>query len=481
MDVYFQLPHCEINENVLKNVQSAVLKQRITHIIDCEAYTWRKKHFLREVSVLCRNTNIITTYQIYIPNVKLFDENDRAILYQIRVIHGLPIQRHRIDANFYHYQEIQDMLCKIFEKADLVAYKGGNIERDLLNRLNIPCINMEILGCPKYECLLTRFKVKHECCPYHITGVLLENYSYDPVLWSLYATCQYLYAKKFEEVKNGLGVKEIRIKRYSAAETYTLVKNPETDQLSVKKKSLVWLKGILGGVHDLILVDPDKNHYAVVVLENNKRVSSIGSDEYESDDDARDGRPEKSFYIIPAEWLPYVYVRVVDNVWSMYLAKSKFCCRQILKRGDVMVVRRDSINIKQEYVVSQDYFHIGVGACNEQIHDVLSDVGIFVNAKQLYDAVIRQAEPYGKEREVIYALGVHEAIFPFVENDSLNSIMNSAGGDKLLGGSIPCFTYIMDGDFEIMRRDAYRAPLKMAEVCDSICVEIIDPFFEKYH
>ncbi|CAB4029534.1 Hypothetical predicted protein [Paramuricea clavata] len=129
MEVFFQLPHCEINENVLRDVQNKrdVLKSRITHIIDCEAYTWRKNNFLREVSVLCRATNIVTTYQIYIPNVTLFDENDRAVRYQIRVIHSLPIKRRRIDNNFYLYSEIVAMLRKIFQDADLVGYKGGNI------------------------------------------------------------------------------------------------------------------------------------------------------------------------------------------------------------------------------------------------------------------------------------------------------------------------------------------------------------------
>ena len=170
MEAFFQLQHSEISEKVLKNVRDArnTLKLRITHIIDCEAYIWHKKYFLREVSVLCRSTNIVTTYQIYIPNVTLFDENDRGVRYQIGVIHGLPIERHRVDNNFYLYHEMINMLRKIFESADLVAYKGGNIERDLLNMLGVSCINMEIMACPKYERLLLKYDVKHDDCGYHI-------------------------------------------------------------------------------------------------------------------------------------------------------------------------------------------------------------------------------------------------------------------------------------------------------------------------
>jgi hypothetical protein len=170
MEGFFQLRHSEISEKVLRNTRDVrnTLKLRITHIMDCEAYTWCKKSFLREVSVLCRSTNIVTTYQIYIPNVTLFDENDRGVRYQIRVIHGLPIERHRVDNNFYSYYEMLSILRKMFRNADLVGYKGGNIERDLLNMLGISCINMEIMACPKYEQLLSRYNVKPETCGYHI-------------------------------------------------------------------------------------------------------------------------------------------------------------------------------------------------------------------------------------------------------------------------------------------------------------------------
>ena len=32
-----------------------------------------------------------------------------------------------------------------------VAYKGGSIEANLLRKLNIPSVNLEIYGCPKAE------------------------------------------------------------------------------------------------------------------------------------------------------------------------------------------------------------------------------------------------------------------------------------------------------------------------------------------
>ena len=33
----------------------------------------------------------------------------------------------------------------------MVGYKGGHVEKDLLVKLNIPCLDLETLGCPKYD------------------------------------------------------------------------------------------------------------------------------------------------------------------------------------------------------------------------------------------------------------------------------------------------------------------------------------------
>ena len=35
----------------------------------------------------------------------------------------------------------------------VVGYKGGHVEKDLLNKLNIPSLNLETLGYPKYDVL----------------------------------------------------------------------------------------------------------------------------------------------------------------------------------------------------------------------------------------------------------------------------------------------------------------------------------------
>ena len=39
----------------------------------------------------------------------------------------------------------------------VVGYKGGHVEKDLLQALNIPSLNLETLGCPRYDVLRIQF------------------------------------------------------------------------------------------------------------------------------------------------------------------------------------------------------------------------------------------------------------------------------------------------------------------------------------
>ncbi|CAB3977942.1 Hypothetical predicted protein [Paramuricea clavata] len=98
-----------------------------------------------------------------------FNEYSYTIEYQIKKIHGLPIVRKRLTDDFYTLKESIAFLTDEFMcNADLVAYKGGDIERTLLNNMGVRCINLEILTCPKYADLLTIFGQPQECCPYHL-------------------------------------------------------------------------------------------------------------------------------------------------------------------------------------------------------------------------------------------------------------------------------------------------------------------------
>ena len=85
------------------------------------------------------------------------DKDRRTVGVVCRKIHGLSYQPSEVgdptDPRNLHY-----LLHRLYRKfatehRTVVAYKGGNIEKELLLNLGIPCVNLELLGCPKYDVL----------------------------------------------------------------------------------------------------------------------------------------------------------------------------------------------------------------------------------------------------------------------------------------------------------------------------------------
>ena len=168
----FQKQHSEISECDYGwiAVNMGYVTGRVTHIIDCEAYSTllKKKRFLREVSVWCKKLDSVRTYHIFMPNRNLFNEHAYTVNYQIRKIHGLPIVRTRVDKDYYLYDEVMCILRQTLSKGDLIGYKGGTIERDLLQGLGLKGVNLELMRCPKYSNLLTKYGVEQQDCGKHL-------------------------------------------------------------------------------------------------------------------------------------------------------------------------------------------------------------------------------------------------------------------------------------------------------------------------
>jgi hypothetical protein len=100
--------------------------------MDCECYSSKGYSYYREISVY----DLI--YSKFIQN-----------------FHRLPLVKYKI--------------C-LFANNALVGYKGGRVEYDLLKQMNINSCNIELLECPKYEQLLSKYDDKHTCCQYHINN-----------------------------------------------------------------------------------------------------------------------------------------------------------------------------------------------------------------------------------------------------------------------------------------------------------------------
>ena len=152
--------------NVFAEIKSNVTGC-ITHVMDCECYIVNKKWYLREVSVFDLKTNELYMYQIYYFANEV--SYNKSMAYQINVVHGLPLIRGKVTNDFFRCSNVLFFLSQHFQNSNtLVACKGGTIEYKTLKSMNVKSINIEILGCPKYENLLSKYNIEHiKCCKYH--------------------------------------------------------------------------------------------------------------------------------------------------------------------------------------------------------------------------------------------------------------------------------------------------------------------------
>ena len=152
--------------------------ERICLIIDMEGY-FLPKFYACELGYAnylgCFGQHF---YEMPMKYTHLLPSQVKQVVYVTRRIHGLsftpthfenakPQDQLALDVtNLYkQYRTNQKMV---------VAYKGGHIEKDLLNQLEIPSVNLEEFGCPKVEELMhlgCRQEV-WDCGHHTVTGIV---------------------------------------------------------------------------------------------------------------------------------------------------------------------------------------------------------------------------------------------------------------------------------------------------------------------
>ena len=115
------------------------------HVRELAYYTWNGEHGRH-------------AFFIPVPYKNLSDKDKRTVNFVRRKIHGLTYQP--LKAEHIQQPEVLSELIKDIysiyrdcsnDERTVVGYKGGHVEEDLLTKLNIPCLNLETLGCPKYD------------------------------------------------------------------------------------------------------------------------------------------------------------------------------------------------------------------------------------------------------------------------------------------------------------------------------------------
>ena len=105
----------------------------------------------------------------YFPTDKYRDlhlRDRRSVKYVMDHIHGLsyhPTCEEQVRPPWQLYEDIED-LYNTHKTSDrvLVGCKGGRVEMEILSKMGIPSVNLEHLGCPKFD-TMTRLATMGSC------------------------------------------------------------------------------------------------------------------------------------------------------------------------------------------------------------------------------------------------------------------------------------------------------------------------------
>ena len=105
-------------------------------------------------------------------------ETDRKTIQFVKhLVTGLPFRpspQERIKYPMRSQEDVEQDVLALWNSyknsfCNVVAYKGGELERDILKRLGIPSFNLEELNCPKYDALVKLYGKTFNCnC--HLVG-----------------------------------------------------------------------------------------------------------------------------------------------------------------------------------------------------------------------------------------------------------------------------------------------------------------------
>ena len=141
-------------------------------ILDMDGYTVERKFY-------CKQLGMLKVGDAYVKSIffdtglrwsNLSEKDIRSAVYVRTCIHklpfGVPTEFKPVDFAILVGSSVIFTIWSRSTKESLLAYKGGHIERDLLERLNILSINLETLGCPK-ACDLFDDMIWLETCGNH--------------------------------------------------------------------------------------------------------------------------------------------------------------------------------------------------------------------------------------------------------------------------------------------------------------------------
>ena len=82
-----------------------------------------------------------------------------------RHVHGLRFEAAYKEAALPQ-REVEGVIRALY-KDGLIAYKGGHIEKDILDNMGLPSVDLEEFGCPKVDSLWSSHYSPGRSCGHH--------------------------------------------------------------------------------------------------------------------------------------------------------------------------------------------------------------------------------------------------------------------------------------------------------------------------
>ncbi len=156
--------------------------ERVVGIIDMDGFSVRKKFFCKELGIWRLGDVYASSYffDTGLNWFELLEKDKRQCRYVMKNVHRLPFTVPKgVEAR--ELSELPEIVTEFYmrnkgvKKNAVLAYKGGQLERNLLKELLIPCIDLERYGCPKAEVLFDDLGWL-ETCGNHIGGKWAYNH-----------------------------------------------------------------------------------------------------------------------------------------------------------------------------------------------------------------------------------------------------------------------------------------------------------------
>ena len=146
--------------------------ENIVGVLDMDGFRIEKRFLCKELGILKVGEDTASSFffNIGVKWSELSPKNQRSCNFLTKKIHKLPIGLPR-GTKAYPLRALEEIVATFYQqvkgnKKSTLAYKGGDIERDLLKRIGIPSVNLESFRCPKAEALFDNL-VWLETCGNH--------------------------------------------------------------------------------------------------------------------------------------------------------------------------------------------------------------------------------------------------------------------------------------------------------------------------